>query len=58
MEGPTGQVQLDVSKLNTADRREVTQFIANETQKTSIQSSNFMSPKPSLPPPSQKIRKK
>ncbi|WEW56287.1 Mitochondrial import inner membrane translocase subunit tim8 [Emydomyces testavorans] len=32
------QVQLDPSKLSAADRREVTQFIANEAQKTNIQS--------------------
>jgi len=38
MDGSTGQFQLDPSKLNAADRREVTQFIANEAQKSNIQS--------------------
>ena len=50
MDGSTGQVQLDPSKLNAADRREVTQFIANEAQKTNIQSSNFTPLKPASPP--------
>ncbi len=49
MDGSTGQVQLDPSKLNAADRREVTQFIANEAQKTNIQSSNFTPLKPAFP---------
>ncbi|EEH23357.1 hypothetical protein PABG_05568 [Paracoccidioides brasiliensis Pb03] len=30
--------QIDVSKLNEADRREVQQFVANEAQKATIQS--------------------
>jgi hypothetical protein len=51
MDGSTGQVQLDPSKLNTADRKELTQFIANEAQKTNIQSSNFAPPKPAFPLP-------
>ncbi|KAK2797762.1 hypothetical protein FQN50_009091 [Emmonsiellopsis sp. PD_5] len=33
----SGNVQLDASKLNDADRREVTQFISNEAQKANIQ---------------------
>ncbi|PGH11379.1 hypothetical protein AJ80_07170 [Polytolypa hystricis UAMH7299] len=31
------QVQLDPSRLNAADRQEVTQFITNEAQKANIQ---------------------
>lgn len=37
-----GQLQIDPSKLNAADKKEVTQFIANEAQKTNIQTSELM----------------
>ncbi|KAI5299776.1 Mitochondrial import inner membrane translocase subunit tim8 [Ascosphaera atra] len=31
------QIQIDPSKLNAADKKEITHFIASETQKTNIQ---------------------
>lgn len=34
-----GQPQFDISKLTTADRKELNQFLQNETQKSNIQQS-------------------
>ncbi|PYH86629.1 hypothetical protein BO82DRAFT_325984 [Aspergillus uvarum CBS 121591] len=31
------QTQLDIAKLNDADRKELTQYLANEAQKSNIQ---------------------
>lgn len=36
-----GQSQIDISKLNAADRKELNQFLTNEAQKSNIQQSKY-----------------
>lgn len=46
--GAAGTAALDASRLSDADKRELQQFVQNETQKAGIQDSKSRTPAPSF----------